>query len=203
MVKSYTAGPPSQNACSASNPVIGDFNGNGLLDFAVNPCQGFQITLQDIGHFAPAGVAQTGSDTTRSIAGDLDGDGNLDLVFGRGDALVLLRGDGRGGFIPPTAAIPRLSLYAGASPNPVKVADLNGDGKPDLIALTDAGISGFIEQLDGAGSAIERRWRRKRGFREGWPSRGGKCGHDLRRESGGGNRFSRRAGLWIRDTGFY
>lgn len=144
MVRSYTAPLPQAGPCSASNPVTGDFNGDGLLEFAVNPCQGFQITLQAIGHFAPAGVAQTPYLPTSgsAIAGDLDGDGNLDLVFARGDdGLALLRGDGRGGFIQPAAADPSPSLYAGTAPAPVKIADVNRDGKPDLIVLTDRGIA--------------------------------------------------------------
>ena len=141
MQRSYTVVTPGMGGCSDTTPVTGDFNGDGWLDFAANLCLGFQITLQGFGHFVPAGVSPSTDVSTDPIAGDLDGDGNLDLVFARNDELVFLRGDGHGGFIQPGAADPSPSLYAGAAPAPVKIADVNGDGKPDLIVLTNQGIA--------------------------------------------------------------
>ena len=63
--------------------------------------------------------------------GDFDGDGKLDLVEtnpapGNGN-LSLLLGKGDGTFQPAT------NYTVGTTPETVFVADLNGDGKPDVI----------------------------------------------------------------------
>src|SRR6185312_5480910 len=71
----------------------------------------------------------------------LDADGKLDLVLASpalefspytdGD-LEVLHGNGNGTFGPPR------TLPSGTSPTAVTVADLNGDGRPDL-AMADYG----------------------------------------------------------------
>ncbi len=86
------------------------------------------------------------------VAADFDGDGIVDLAFatvqqvanGQG-VLVALKGTGGGGF----------ALYSGTplaltgiSPSQIASADLNADGRPDLIATSTgmgAGLNVFLE----------------------------------------------------------
>lgn len=80
-----------------------------------------------------------------ATADDLDADGALDLVLLREDGAVsLARGDGRGGF-GQVADLPRRDRSA----RTVAVADLDGDGRLDLLVLGKTtrrwrGLGGFV-----------------------------------------------------------
>ncbi len=81
--------------------------------------------------------------------GDFDGDGNLDLIFTRYDPreFVILLGDGKGGFT--RANIEGLQ----AEPNTnydLRVADVNGDGKPDVIIMYESGATTRLAHQDGS-----------------------------------------------------
>jgi hypothetical protein len=71
----------------------------------------------------------------RALAsGDFDGDGKLDLIYSRQDTkeLKVLLGDGKGNFREVQvegAEIPGNSIYD------LKVADVNRDGRPDLVFM--------------------------------------------------------------------
>jgi hypothetical protein len=71
-------------------------------------------------------------------SGDFDGDGNLDVIYRRSDPkeLVVLLGDGKGTFR-------RATLKGLTSENhtlyDIKVADVNGDGRPDVIVMYESG----------------------------------------------------------------
>jgi len=71
---------------------------------------------------------------------DMDGDGNLDIVYADStqQEIVVLLGDGKGGFTRANAEgmkLLDLSLYD------LKVVDVNGDKKPDVIVMYESGAS--------------------------------------------------------------
>lgn len=76
--------------------------------------------------------------------GDFDGNGTTDIAYTRFDPreLVILLGDGKGGFT--RAKVEGIKLPPNTNYD-ITVADVNGDGKPDLIIMYEA---------NGAGSAF-------------------------------------------------
>jgi hypothetical protein len=87
--------------------------------------------------------AQLGTGVTLD-ASDLDGDSDVDLVFGSSGSVQIIPGAPGGGFDADAVT----SLVAGYS-NDVSIADLNGDGRPDILDVSSG--SGFALGLLGQG----------------------------------------------------
>jgi hypothetical protein len=71
---------------------------------------------------------------------DVDGDGNLDIVYADAteQQIVILLGDGKGGF---TRANTEGLKLRDVSTYDLKVVDLNGDKKPDIVVMYESGAS--------------------------------------------------------------
>jgi hypothetical protein len=84
---------------------------------------------------------------------DIDGDGNQDVVVGLpvSQGVSVRRNDGMGGY--PDAAPNLTSFYATAdSPLGVAAADLDGDGKPDVVAVNKSSFS--VLRNNGSGGLL-------------------------------------------------
>jgi len=140
---------------------VGDFMGNGNLDLAVaNGPSGLALNIllgYGNGAFNQAPLPPTGYVNTAYMpaVGDFNGDGNLDLaVTGAGvtgpqdNELTVLLGNGDGTF----TAANNSTFATGAGPQAIAVADLNGDGKLDLIIANSQGASLTILLGNGDGT---------------------------------------------------
>ena len=123
-----------------------DLNGDGKPDLIVaNETSSTVSVLLNTtapGATTPSFAAQqtfaTGSDPFSVTAADLNGDGKPDLIVANESSntvSVLLNTTPPGATTPSFAA--QQTFATGSSPNFVTAADLNGDGKPDLIVAND------------------------------------------------------------------
>jgi hypothetical protein len=97
---------------------------------------------------------RAGTNPNSVAAGDLNGDGALDLAVTdyTNDTLSVLIGDGEGAFLPPATYPIGIKLQTvGASPRAVAIGDLNGDGKLDIVAAGGY-AAGWVSVLLGDGT---------------------------------------------------
>lgn len=142
-----------------------DFNKDGLMDLYVAdhgydaaPFPGAQNKLllgkAGGGYIdASANLPQLSDFTHSATAGDINGDGNLDIFVGNMDSQAspvpsyVLFGDGTGKFTKSNAGLPLENggllhrLTGGFGFTASLLADLNGDGKPELVLGNEG--SGF------------------------------------------------------------
>ncbi len=81
--------------------------------------------------------------------GDFDGDGNLDIIYTRSDprGAEILLGDGKGGF--RRATIEGLKIEPNTNYD-IKIVDVNGDGRPDLIIGYESSGTTMLSGRDGS-----------------------------------------------------
>lgn len=81
--------------------------------------------------------------------GDLDGDGKLDFAFTRFDPreLDILLGDGKGGFA--LAKTEGLTIEPNTNYD-LKITDVNGDGRPDIVIMYESHSTTRLGEQDGS-----------------------------------------------------
>ncbi len=139
----------------SSGLVIADLNNDNKPDIVLGAGQGINValgngdgTFQPFTNFIPSGSGVNAASVLASAAADFDGDGNIDLVLYSSAGIVILPGKGDGTFAPA-----RLITSQAFSLPPIpflqllKAADLNHDGRPDLVLLVTANGSPLVASV--------------------------------------------------------
>jgi hypothetical protein len=128
----------------------GDFNGDQRIDLVVGGPGGVQIFLGDgNGNFASRPLVSATAVTNHLNVGDIDGDQNLDVTYMNSQGFgnrnwVVAFGDGQGGLGRVRTGTTGFRIAAS------ELADMNGDGRADLVTVqsksqrllaTDADVS--------------------------------------------------------------
>jgi hypothetical protein len=120
---------PTQKSTSVS---AADFNRDGNVDLAVAVSGSINVYLNPgSGLFSdPPGVNATSGNALGIAAGDVNCDGTADLLAAEANGtLGIFLGEGNGSFQPEMARPVARALSV------VTVADIDGDGRPDVVAI--------------------------------------------------------------------
>jgi hypothetical protein len=139
-----------------------DLNGDGVPDLAVANLGSYYDRIGNTvsvllgngdGTFGARTDYETGIHPFSVAIGDLNGDGKPDLVTANyreyssaGNTVSVLLGDGNGAFGAKT------DFVTGSGPTSVAIADLNGDGHPDLAAANSYSNTVSVLLGDGTGA---------------------------------------------------
>jgi hypothetical protein len=140
--------------------VAADVNGDGLTDVVMpGPDSIAILDGQSNGTLATAQYVSVPNTPTAMAVGDVDGNGTADLVSIWSDndnttTVYLLSGDSHGNFQSPVTQ----QTFSGIYPANAYLADLDGDGKPDLVLAVQGALQsstgGTLVWLKNTGGAF-------------------------------------------------
>jgi hypothetical protein len=134
-----------------------DLNGDSKADLAVANSVSRNITVllgNGAGGFAaaPGSPVGVGGGPGDIAAADLNGDGNVDLavpVWQNNGRVAIMLGDGAGGLGPAPGSPVMLGVSSGTTE--IALADLNRDGRRDLVAASSDSRTVSVRFGDGSG----------------------------------------------------
>jgi hypothetical protein len=128
---------------------LADFDGNGMLDIVLASTDGrHSLYLQSInGEMGAPVTFGSEDDAVQALAiGDVDQDGDIDLIAGADGPNILFNNNGAGEFT-------RQAIPSEADTYGVAVGDMNGDGYPDIIFANSGSANEVVLSIPPDGGA--------------------------------------------------
>ncbi len=157
------AGSPFHVGPKPREPVLADFDNDGDLDIVMccnspaDPESRRIVLLLGNGRggfrLAPGSPIPIGPSAHKVAAGDLQNDGNVDVVVARHDsyAVSVLVGDGHGGLDPASGSPVGTSKGTRPHTHAVTVGDVNADGNLDILTTNASDNNISVLLGDGTG----------------------------------------------------
>ena len=144
-------GPAITGRPDGVSVALGDFNGDARQDLVLARSDSGDLSIfpgDGAGGFGAALLVPAGTGPGDVRASDFNADGNEDLAVSLNSGLEILLGDGTGTFREAGSPLKGVSGMSALT-----IADLNGDGKPDLAYADGDSSSGAaaVQIGDGAG----------------------------------------------------
>lgn len=143
-------------------PTLGDIDGDGDLDLVTGRSNGVLSFIENTGTAeTPTFVHRTGNDNpfagisvyedSAPTLGDLDGDGDIDLIVGDSYGTLSLFENTSSGFVAPSSS-PLTGVEVSEYSRPV-LGDLDGDGDLDLVVGEYSGSDLQVRVFENTGTA--------------------------------------------------
>ncbi|MCB0332811.1 MAG: VCBS repeat-containing protein, partial [Bdellovibrionales bacterium] len=149
----FNEGTQSKGGSALYMLEVGDFNGDGLLDYVTSESGGNLLLYFNQGNdtFTEQTITPSTASTSQALSvADVTGDGILDIISGnQADELTVFEGDGAGNF---SEAFKYTGL--GGDVNDINLADVNNDGVLDILAGVDVATSNTMVFLGGTTSGV-------------------------------------------------
>ena len=130
---------------AADHVVLGDLDGDLLVEVAVADTFGRAVSVLRRAPGGPLEVSLSlplGSKPESLVIGDIDQDGQAELVVGGRNELNVFRDDGAGGYAGEQILTGNICSW-------IFIRDVTGDHVPDLVTLFNLGTIGVLKGLGG------------------------------------------------------